>query len=192
MTRRTPPRRAHLRRTGGFWRDRRGVAATEFALIAPVLILMYLGMAELTQMMMAQRRLSNIASATGDLVAQAAQSGPTKMADTFKIGEIIMSPFPVSALRMCIASVNSDDKGKDTVAWSRPSVTGMANCPKQGDVLTDVSVGVLPASQSVILARATYAYESPVKLFLPNPITFTRTYYLRPRRSDQVLWNTAN
>lgn len=186
MTRRTP-----LRRAGSFWRDRRGVAATEFALIAPVLILMYLGMAELTQMMMAQRRLSNIASATGDLVAQSAQSGPAKITDTFKIGEIIMSPFPVSDLRMCIASVNSDDKGKDTVAWSKPSVTGMANCPKQGDIL-DVPVGVLPVSQSVIMARATYAYQSPVKLFLPNPITFTRTYYLRPRRSDQVLWNNAN
>ena len=50
----------------GFWRDPRGVSAVEFALIAPLLILMYCGMAELSLAMMAQRRLSNIASAIGD------------------------------------------------------------------------------------------------------------------------------
>jgi Flp pilus assembly protein TadG len=44
------------RRLSRFWRDRRGVSAVEFALIAPVLMIFYFGMAELTEAMMAQRR----------------------------------------------------------------------------------------------------------------------------------------
>jgi Flp pilus assembly protein TadG len=60
-------------RLSRFWRDRRGVSAVEFALIAPVLVIFYCGMAELTQAMMAQRRVSNIASSIGDVVAQNAQ-----------------------------------------------------------------------------------------------------------------------
>ena len=40
-----------------FWRDRRGAAAVEFAFIAPVLIIMYCGLAELSQAMMAQHRV---------------------------------------------------------------------------------------------------------------------------------------
>ena len=51
-------------------KDRRGAAAVEFAFIAPVMILMYYGLAELTQAMMADRRASHVASAIGDLVAQ--------------------------------------------------------------------------------------------------------------------------
>ena len=40
-----------------FLGDRRGVSAIEFAFIAPVMILMYFGVAELTQGMMAERRM---------------------------------------------------------------------------------------------------------------------------------------
>ncbi len=175
-----------------FWRDNRGVSAVEFALIAPVLIFMYCGMAELTQMMMAQRRLSNTASAVGDLVAQSGQYGPTKMGDTFMIAGVIMAPFPTANLKTCVASIVSDDKGKDTVAWSKQSVANMDECPKEKTQVTDVAVGVLPPSQSVIMARVIYSYTSPIKLFLPKPINFARTYYLRPRKSDTVLWNENN
>ncbi len=174
-----------------FWRSRRGATAVEFALIAPVLIVMYCGMAELTSAMMAQRRLSNITSAIGDLVAQGTQTGPLKIADVFKIGNTIMAPYPTTGLTMCVASVSSDANGKDTVSWSQASGT-MSACPAAAAVLTTVPVGVLPASQTVIMAKATYVYASPIKLVLPSSITFTRTYYLRPRKTDAVLWNTAS
>jgi Flp pilus assembly protein TadG len=174
-----------------FWRDERGVSAVEFALIAPVLIFMYCGMAELTQMMMAQRRLSNTASAVGDLVAQSNQYGPTKMNDTFLIAGVIMAPFPTTNLKICVASITADSKGVDTVDWSKTSGT-MTECPKAKATVTDVDVGVLPAGQSVIMARVIYGYTSPIQLFVPKPVNFTRTYYLRPRKSDTVLWNEAN
>lgn len=176
-----------------FWRSRRGATAVEFALIAPVLITLYCGMAELTQAMMAQRRLSNLASAIGDLVAQGSQTGPLKTADIFKIGDTIMAPFPTTGLlKQCLLSVTSDANGKDTVAWSKASAAGMTNCPAQGAVLTDVPVGVLPANQSVILARVSYNYTSAIKLVMPSGMTFNRTYYLRPRKTDSVLWNAAS
>lgn len=177
---------------GGFLGDRRGASAVEFALIAPVLIVMYCGLAELTQAMMAQRRLSSITLSIGDLVAQTPQTGPTRTSDIFTIGSIIMAPFPTTGLKMCVVSVTSDAAGKDTVAWSRASAAGMTTCPAAGAVLTDVPAAVLPASQSVILARATYAYDSPIQLVLPRPLTFTRTLYLRPRRSDSVLWSPTS
>ena len=182
-------RRSSQRR---FWRDRRGASAVEFALIAPVLILLYCGMAEMTQAMMAQRRLSNIAASIGDLTAQASQTGPTRTTDIFNIGAIIMSPFPTTELRMCVASVVSDATGKNTVAWSQASVSGMTNCPAKGAILTDVPAAVLSANQSVILARAAYVYSSPIQLVMPRQLTFNRTLYLRPRRVDAVLWSPAS
>jgi Flp pilus assembly protein TadG len=175
-----------------FWRDRRGVSAIEFALIAPVLILLYCGMAEMSQAMMAQRRLSNITSATGDLMAQSTQTGPLKSADIFKIADTIMAPFPTATLKICLASVVSDSTGKDTVAWQVTSKTGMTNCPAKDSEVKDIPVGVLPASQSVILAKASYVYTSTFGLVMPSNLTFNRTYYLRPRKTDAVLWNAAN
>lgn len=173
-----------------FWRDRRGVSAIEFALIAPVLVLMYCGFAETTQAMMAQRRLSNITSQIGDLVAQGTQTGPLKMTDIFNIGNLIMAPYPTASLKMCVYSVISDATGKDTVDWvqTNPAGVGMTGCPAKNAIVTNIDVGVLPASQSVIVARASYDYTSPIKLVMPTTMTFKRSYYLRPRRTDAVAW----
>ena len=172
----------------GFWRDRRGVSAVEFALIAPVLVIFYCGLAELTQAMMAQRRVSNIASSIGDLVAQSAQLSDARAADIFTIGNTIMAPFPTTNLRMCLASVSSDATGKDTVDWA-VVYNAHANCPAKGTVLATsvVPVGVLPASQSIIMAKTSYAYKSPIKFVMPSTVNFYRTYYLRPRKSETVL-----
>jgi Flp pilus assembly protein TadG len=182
------PRSPRKHGLAGFWRDRRGVAAIEFALLAPVMIVFYCGMAELTQAMMAQRRVSNTASSIGDLVAQAAQLSDARKTDIFTIGATIMAPFPTTTLRMCLASVTSDSTGKDTVDWSENS-NSHTDCPAKGAVLssTVVPVGVLPASQSVIIAKTSYAYTSPIKFVLPTAINFNRTFYLRPRKSEKVL-----
>jgi Flp pilus assembly protein TadG len=179
------PRPKGLKR---FWRDRRGVSAVEFALIAPVLLIFYCGLAELTQAMMAQRRLGNITSSIGDLVAQSAQLSDARKEDIFQIGAITMAPFPTDTLRMCLVSITSDSTGKDTVAWSE-NKNSHANCPAKGTVLgsTVIPVGVLPANQSVIMAKASYGYASPIKLILPSTLNFYRTFYLRPRKSETVL-----
>ncbi|ALL15353.1 TadE/TadG family type IV pilus assembly protein [Caulobacter henricii] len=172
----------------GFWRDRRGVSAVEFALIAPVLVILYCGLAELTQAMMAQRRLSNIASSIGDLVAQSAQLSNARRDDVFTIGATIMAPFPTGTLRMCLVSVSSDATGRDTVDWSE-NRNSHANCPAAGTVLgaNVIPTGVLPANQSVVMAKASYGYTSPIKFILPSTLNFYRTFYLRPRKSDKVL-----
>ncbi|WP_425999149.1 TadE/TadG family type IV pilus assembly protein [Caulobacter sp. DWR1-3-2b1] len=185
----SPPRHAPRHRgLSGFWRDRRGVSAVEFALIAPVMLIFYCGLAELTQAMMAQRRLSNIASSIGDLVAQSPQLSDARLNDIFAIGASVMAPFPTATLRMCLVSVSSDATGKDTVDWSE-NKNSHANCPAKGAVLgaAVVPVGVLPASHSVIMAKASYGYNSPIKFILPSTLNFYRTFYLRPRKSEIVV-----
>jgi Flp pilus assembly protein TadG len=181
-----PPPQAR-RTLATLWRDRRGVSAVEFALIAPVLLLFYCGMAELTEAMMAQRRLSHLTSSIGDVVARQAQLTDAQKTDLFKVGEVLMAPFPTTALHMCVYSVSSDAAGKNTVDWSDPSSPGAANCPAAKAVVTDIPLGVLPVNQSVIVSKATYDYDSPIKLVAPQTLVFRHTFYLRPRVSDKVL-----
>ena len=172
------------RRLSGFWRDRRGVSAVEFALIAPVLIIFYFGMAELTEAMIAQRRLSHLTASTGDMVAREQVLTNAIRDQVFVAGEVMMAPFPTSSLRMCIVSVASDAQGKDTVIWSETS-NAPTGCPKADDTV-DIPLAVLPPGQSVIMSKASYEYDSVFKLVLPDTVTFRRTFYLRPRLSDQV------
>jgi hypothetical protein len=97
-----------------------------------------------------------------------------------------MSPFPTSTLRMCIVSIASDALGKDKVDWSETSNSSDRLPGKANDRGRHPARSVLPASQSVIMSKASYEYDSVFKLVLPKTVTFRRTFYLRPRLSDQV------
>ncbi len=43
---------------------------------------------------------------------------------------------------------------------------------------------------SVVIAEMSYSYDSAFKQALPNALNFTDKVYLKPRRSDQVVWVT--
>ena len=36
------------------------------------------------------------------------------------------------------------------------------------------------------MSEVTYTYDSPVDMLMPNAVTFSRKFYLRPRKSDKV------
>jgi Flp pilus assembly protein TadG len=173
-----------LRSIRNFGRDRTGVSAVEFALLAPVLIALYLGMADLCQGFMAQRRVEHIASAIADLTSQATTVSAADLTDEFKVGGLVMAPFSSTGLQQRVSSINSDATGKTTILWS----VGSGMTAFTTGSTTVVPANVVAASQTVIRADVSYVYTSPVDYILTTPITFTQTYYLRPRVSDSVAY----
>ena len=164
-----------------FSRDSRGTAAVEFAFVAPVMLLMYFGMAEMTQAMMASRRASHVASTVGDLVTQSSSLNQAAVDDIFSIGDTIMKPFPTGTLAIRFSSIKADNVGALSVACTKhkgsfDDLTSTAGLPS----------GLLTTNDSIIVAEAKYTYTSPLQKALPNPITFTSTYYLKPRKSSEV------
>src|SRR5207244_1629235 len=63
---------ARASRLGCRWRaSTEGVAAVEFALIVPIMAIMFIGAVELSQAITVDRRVTQVASSTADLVARA-------------------------------------------------------------------------------------------------------------------------
>ncbi|WP_310542446.1 pilus assembly protein [Phenylobacterium sp.] len=167
-------------------KDRRGAAAVEFAFVAPVMILMYYGLAELTQGMMADRRASHVAFAIADLVAQDTMINTSEMNDIFNVGKAIIAPFPTTGLSMRVTSIRKDSNGAIQVMWSK-------GYGSMGAVTTVASVpaNLIANNESVILAESSYVYNSATQQALPNALTFTQKYYLKPRKTAQVTWSTT-
>ena len=163
--------------------DRRGVSAVEFALIAPVMILFYFGMAELTQGMMAQRRTSHIASAIGDLVTQSNSITNDQITDIFTIASAIMKPFPGgNAIKIRVTSITVDATGKAKVDWS----DGQVMTPATVGAVVTLPDGLVGNGETVIKAESEYVYVSPSNFVMPSGTTFKETFYLRPRKSDTI------
>jgi len=165
--------------------DARGVAAMEFAMIAPIMLAMYFGLAELTLGMMAERRASHATAVVADLVAQSTQINATEVADIFTVGDAILKPLPAAPLKMRLSSVKADAAGSPKVVWSRgDGLTALA----AGATPSGFPAGLLAAGDSVIMAEATYTYTSPLQQVMPDPVVFNRKFYLRPRKSPEVSW----
>ncbi len=169
-----------------FWRDQRGVSAVEFALIAPILITFYFGMAETTQAMMAKRRASHVASTIGDLIAQDQSVTPAEFTDTWTIGTALLSPFPTSGkLGMRISSVTANSAGTVKIDWSCAGGTGLS-AKTAGATWTGIPAGLIAAGQSLVIAETLYPYDSPIKKYVPDTLNFADIYYLRPRKITTV------
>jgi len=171
--------RSLFRRLAG---DERGISAVEFALLAPVLIAFYLGMAEFCQGYMAQKRMGHVSAAVADLVAQEETVTKANLDDIFDIGGLIMKPFSTATLKQRITSVTRTG-AKVKVDWSRGDGLTALTAGSEVTVPTDL----LSDGQSVIISEATYDYDSPADYLMPGLTKFSHTYYLRPRVTDKTL-----
>jgi Flp pilus assembly protein TadG len=170
-------------------RDRRGSAAVEFAFVAPLMILMYYGLAETTQGMMASRRAAHVATTIGDLTAQQVQINAATVADIFVVGKAILAPFPTTTLNMRITSVKADAGGTPKVVWSQGygSMAALA----AASTVAGVPTGLIGPNESTIQAEVSYTYTSSVQKALPGPIVMSQKSFLKPRKGTEVLWSTT-
>ena len=173
-------------------RDRRGVSAIEFALIAPVMITIYFGLIEFSQGYMAERRASHVASMVADLVAQSGGTNIKDLESTFLIGDMIMRPFSSETLSIRVSSVTVDARGVATVEWSRAKsakdAKGADILPARGrgSPVADLPPDLITDGQTVILGETNYGYVSAFGQMIPGGIAFQRNYYLRPRTTDRI------
>ena len=166
-----------------FKRAKDGVAAVEFALIFPAAIALYLGCVDISQILSASRKASNVSSAVGDLVAQAVQIDNAGMSSIFTAAKAMIEPFPTADLKVVISSVKADDKGKVTVDWSDAL---NASARGKGSSVT-LPPGLLEPDSSLILSEVSYKYKSPVThLVTGDGVNTDDVFYLKPRRSLYV------
>jgi len=164
---------------------RDGVAAIEFAFVAPVMIAMYFGLAEISLAIAVDRRVSHSANVAGDLATQMTVITPAAMGEIMTAAMLVMD-VPDSrrgSVNIEIASFAKEDDGSGTeVAVPRGLATYNGTYPTPYDA-TSLNDSILSAASGIVVARITYEYE-PLKLqFLPNTITLSETFLLKPRSS---------
>lgn len=160
--------------------DERGASAVEFALLAPVIIAFYFGLAEFCQGYMAQRRMGHASSLLADMVAQQQAVTTANLNDFFAVGGLIMKPFSATTLNQRVSNV-TQTAGVARVVWSYGN--GM---PARKNEAITLPAGLISDNESIIVSEATYDYDSPFDHLLPNVTRFSHIYYLRPRTVDSV------
>lgn len=173
------------RRIRSFGKERRGVAAVEFTLIAPFMIALWLGSVELSQGVTIDRKVSLASSALADLVTQQTNITGGEMTDIMDATTAIMMPYNVGNLTIDIAGVEIDSNGDTSVEWS---------ATRNGTAATVGSSYAIPqslviADSFLVVAKLSYEHTPATAHAISGSISLTDDFFLRPRRSDSITYS---
>jgi len=171
-----------------FAADVRGIGGVEFALIAPLLLFLYITSFELTIGLSVSKRVTRTASTVADLVTQQAKVTTSDLQQMTSVANAIFTPYQPQNLKMKITGVTIDGSSNPTVAWSwaqdgsRPYSNGSA-----------VNVPTDMRSASTFLVRAEVSVTHQLLMFMPGlmpsslqTITLNREFYYRQRVGTSI------
>src|SRR5262249_18313908 len=104
--------------------DSKAMAATEFAMVAPFMLLLYVGGVELGNGMAINVKVSATAHSVGDMVSQNTSLSTAQMQNILTGATAIMAPYPIvsggtSLVSVTVSEISSDANGTLTLQWSQ-------------------------------------------------------------------------
>ncbi|HVR57492.1 MAG TPA: TadE/TadG family type IV pilus assembly protein [Pseudolabrys sp.] len=171
--------------------DRSGLAAVEFAMIFPIMVVLYFGVVEFSSAIAVDRKATQVARTLSDLTSQSMTVADTDIKNFGEAAKAIMTPYPPSPLVSSITEVYIDKvSGVARVQWSKGLTIGptgdvsiAAAAPHNpGDVVTLPLALVAAKGTFVIWSEVSYKYTPAVGIMLAQTgITFRDVAYTRPR-----------
>ena len=166
-----------------FSSDRRGLAALEFALIAPLMVLVLFGSVELTELLATNRRAENAAASVADVISRDTDVTTPEINDLWAAATTLMYPNSATPLQMRVSSVQINTSTDARVLWS-DGYNGYS--PRGSGSVVALPSGMMIAGTSVILTETNYHYIPPIGVFLHVAMDLSHTEYRRPRVADPV------
>lgn len=174
-----------------FSRGEGGIAAVEFALILPIMVVLWIGGVEITRGLSVDRRLNNLASAAGDLVARTKKLQYDDVDAIFDIAPGALYPFqemhPTSGARllsMRMTAINMNSAGTASVAWSRAEGTTAYTANQAMNSLVPASLRT-PDTQ-IIMAEVYYVYTPAVGYVISGSVNLNDRMFFVPRLVNKV------
>jgi Flp pilus assembly protein TadG len=165
----------------------KGLSLLEFALIFPLMIMLFLGLVEFGEAFAVSRKLTNAASSVSDLVSQVPEITTSDLDDIARVAEAIIEPYRTANLGLVVTSVQADAQGNLTVGWSYAHGAG-ATGRTQGAAM-NLPAGLVEPGSSIIVAETAYQFTPTVGFFLTGTIPLSGVAYFRPRVAAAVAYN---
>ncbi|NEH57985.1 pilus assembly protein [Rhizobium leguminosarum] len=175
-----------MRRLG---RDRKGAGAIEFAILFPVLVMLYIGAFEITVGLSVSKRVTRAAGTVADLVTQQQSVTKSALAQMPSVATAIFVPYNSTSLTLKITGITIDAGANAKVLWSWAKA-GTVPYAKNTSV-TNVPADMKTANSFLVRTELSIPYT--MFLFAPNfmpdgmrTITISRSYFYRQRQGDSI------
>ncbi|WP_416878196.1 TadE/TadG family type IV pilus assembly protein [Litorimonas sp.] len=174
----------------GIRKNEDGLAAIEFAILAPLLISMYFGLAEIASAVAVDRSVSHATNVIGDLASQTSNIDKEDLEDVLSATIRVMNIENASGATIQIDSWARDSDGKNTLVGSAVMNNGSASLPSFDPASVDNSM--MNENSGIVVARIAYNYTPLKFMYMKQDFTMSDTFILKPRRSTEVTFGSAS
>jgi Flp pilus assembly protein TadG len=190
------------------FRDRSGIAATEFAVIVPIMLVMFFGTVEFSSGVAVDRKVTLIARTLSDLTSQSTTVADSDMTNFSTASYAILTPYSSAAsfapTQVTISELYVDPNTLAArVQWSKSGTITPPSTPANPPTVVlgaGRTVSSPVAIPSQLAVAGTYLIFSEVsQLYTPSVgyvmgkagVTLSDTAYTRPRQSTRVFYSPA-
>lgn len=164
-----------------WWHKEDGIAAAEFAMIFPVLFFLLLGMVDLGQGILTNKKVITASQMAADLVTRQLIADDDDLADAILAAQLAIQPLNSDNLGIDIASIRFEgDNADPTVIW-RETV----NMPPNGTIEAS-SDGLGVENEGLIAVTTQYTFQPTFVGRFINEINMREVSYMRGRRNSFV------
>lgn len=176
-------------------RDRRGVGATEFAIVAPLMLLLYLGGVQVMDAVSAYRKVTIAVRALADLSTQNEQVTPAEMGAILSGARQVMTPYSTANATLSIVAIDIDAAKNPAITWVCVKNAASTSCGASHPGLTIASVPVPAALRvpgtSLLYSKMTLGYVPIAGGTFVGTIPMSDSLFMSPRRSAAVCLNNG-
>ena len=175
---------AILRPLRRFGRARRGVAAVEFAVLAPMMLIVLFGTVDVLDMLHANRRVQNTAAALADVTARDTEISNEELSGIWAAMDVLLYPSTSTDAQARLTSVRILPDGTAEVVWSEGR--GMSPRSAGANVSSDIPDQMRQPGASLIWSEMDFPYQSPLGFLTSGEMRFKHSAFRRSRLVDPI------
>ncbi|WP_291854271.1 TadE/TadG family type IV pilus assembly protein [Bradyrhizobium sp.] len=171
----------------GLFNDKRGVAAVEFAMIVPLMLVLFFGTEEFSTGVAVKRKVTLMARTLSDLTSQNMAVTDAQLNNFYNASTAIMTPYTSAPVKSTITQLYVDPATKQArVQWSKGAV------PLTAGTAVPIPTALQVGDTYLIYSQVSYKFEPTIGYVLAKAgITLSDFTYTRPRQSKCVMYNTT-
>jgi Flp pilus assembly protein TadG len=166
--------------------DRSGLAAIEFAMIVPIMLLLFFGTDEFSSAVAVNRKVTLMARTVSDLTSQNISVTDAQLTNFFNASKAIMTPYPSTPVNATVSELYIDPATKVArVQWSKGAE------PRGLGSSVTIPTALQVGGTYLIYSEVNYAFVPTVGYVLKSSITLKDFTFTRPRQSLCVMYSTT-
>lgn len=187
-----PYRKNIAQALAAWWRDQRALAATEFALIFPILFMMMLATVELGNAIMANQKAILASQMMVDLITRSEAVTTAQLNETKAAGRLALSPFDTDSVGFDIISirylVDSADEGTEPdpeIVWR--DTDNMDGFEAEAEDIKDKVLPLALEGDGVVMVYVRFPYKSAFGSRFVGDLNMIEVSYARGRKNPVVV-----